>query len=286
MKSGKRIWDSSGSGALLKICNSFCDIRCKQNRPSPLPLFILFEPIRLRAVFCTQLVVDLKNKLLISFFVLCLYAPGVMAQADSLSSKHALGAEVVLTNSGFGLGGFVSSVLSGDYSLLIEASLGSVKDEREVAFFDRFGQRDVPNKANFLLELPIQVGLQKRLFKSQIEDNFRPFIHLSIGPVLGWKYPYFDDENKNGAFDSDERTFDVLSGLPNGSIEPGLGAGFFLGAHFGQPGGEHRGVRLGYRLTVYKNKIALLEPSIKPPTRRIGSPVIMVYFGKLLPRGR
>ncbi len=205
-----------------------------------------------------------------------------MAQVDSVFVERAIGAEVVLTNSGFGLGGFVSRTLPGDYSMIINLSIGSVKDEREVAFFDRFGQRDVPNKANFLLEIPIQIGVQKRLFRTQIEDNFRPFLHLSVGPVLGWKYPYFDDENKNGSVDNDEQTFDVLSGLPRGSIEPGLGGGFYVGAHFGPPGEEHRGVRLGYRYTVYKNKIELLEPSIKPPTRHFGSPVIIVYFGKLL----
>ncbi|MBT6424110.1 MAG: hypothetical protein HOK26_03045, partial [Bacteroidetes Order II. Incertae sedis bacterium] len=74
-----------------------------------------------------------------------------MAQVDSVFVERAIGAEVVLTNSGFGLGGFVSRTLPGDYSMIINLSIGSVKDEREVAFFDRFGQRDVPNKANFLL---------------------------------------------------------------------------------------------------------------------------------------
>ena len=211
---------------------------------------------------------------------------GAMAQVDSLETaealhnNRALGIKVVLTNSGFGLGGYTSRAVGTDMRLSLELVLGAAKDEREVAFFDRFGRRDVPNKANYLLEIPFHVGFERRLFRSKIEDNFRPFFLVSGGPLLGWAYQYFDDDNDNGLLDDDERSYDIISGVRHGHIEPGLSFGLFLGAHFGQDGKSSQGVRIGYRLSYYKNEIALLDQSIKAPSRSIATPVISVYFGR------
>jgi hypothetical protein len=210
-------------------------------------------------------------------------AVSATAQVDSLDTYRALGVQVVLTNSGFGLGGYASRSAGTDLRLSLELVLGAAKDEREVAFFDRFGRRDVPNKANYLLELPIHVGLERRLFRSKIENNFRPFVLVTGGPLLGWAYPYFDDKNGNTLLDSDERSFDIISGVRHGHIEPGLSFGVFIGAHFGDRSSESQGVRIGYRLSYYKNEIALLDESIKDPSRSIGTPVISVYFGRSRP---
>ena len=218
-------------------------------------------------------------KRILILIVFLFWATSAVAQTDS--TAVSIGVQVVLSNSGFGLGGLVSKPVEGNYSLVFDFSVGATNDEREVAFFDRFGQRDVPNKANYLLEIPLHIGFQKRLFRSKIEDNFRPYFQVSGGPVIGWRYPYFDDENGNNAYDSDERTFDVLSGLPNGSIEPGIGASIAIGAFFGESNRLSQGVRIGYRTTAYRNPIALLEPSIKTPSRRIGTPVISLVLGGL-----
>jgi len=211
---------------------------------------------------------------------LALGASPAVAQTDSLGVQRALGLQVVLTNSGFGLGGFVSRDLDHNVRISFEASLGAAKDEREVAFFDRFGRRDVPNKANYLVEIPIQIGIEKRVFRSRIEDNFRPFVLATAGPLLGWAYPYFEDKNRNKLLDDEERTFDLISGIRYGHLEPGASFGLYVGANFGTPGKTSQGVRLGYRLSYYKNTIALLEASIKEPSRRLGTPVITVYFGR------
>jgi hypothetical protein len=201
--------------------------------------------------------------------------------ADSLRSPMGRGIEVILTNSGFGLGGFLGAPLGENTLWRLEAGLGVVKDEREVAFFDRFGGRDVPNKANYLLELPVQVGLERRLFASRIEADFRPFVSVAAGPVLGWVYPYYDDENENGTLDTDEPTHDVISGLPNGTLHTGLTLSAHFGARFGPISRPGYGVRFGYRMTQYRQAVALLDGAIRPAQRRFGSPVITVYFGRL-----
>lgn len=204
------------------------------------------------------------------------------ADEDTVDTRRTgYGAQVLLTNSGFGLGGFLTRGLSPDVTFVIDGAISPVRDEREVAFFDRFGQKEVPNKANYFIVVPVHVGFQRRMFRSRIEDNFRPFVQLSAGPTLGWKYPYFEDENENSFLDRDERVYGVVSGIGRGSAEFGAGGSLTLGANFGEAGRTSYGVRIGYRFTVFQNPVELIDDSIKPPERFIGSPVMMVYFGAL-----
>ena len=199
---------------------------------------------------------------------------------DPRDPANGLGGQVLLTNSGFALGGYYSRIVGNDFTFIFELSLGGGKDEREVAFFDRFGGRDLPNKANFLLMMPIQFGIEKRLFRTKIEDNFRPFVHFAAGPTIGWLSPYFEDDNQNGALDDGEKTFDVLSAMPKGHIEMGIGGTIALGAYFGKASGIVQAVRVGYTFTHFLDEISLLEPSIRQPGHFLGTPVILVSFGK------
>lgn len=227
--------------------------------------------------------------LIIGCLVLLAAFPSQAQEADT-SAVHVgrdvgrdvgRGGQVILTNSGFGLGGFLSRALTDGWSLRLDAGVGAVKDEREVAFFDRFGRRDVPNKANYLVELPLLIGVERQLFASRIEANFRPFMSVSAGPTLGWLYPYFDDENENGLLDETEPTYDVLSGLSGGSLRTAVTVSASFGARFGSINQSGYGLRFGYRFTRYTRDIALLEPQIKTPGRRFVTPVVTVYFGTL-----
>ncbi len=195
-------------------------------------------------------------------------------------APRGLGAQVLLTNSGFGLGGYARKLLRDDQTATLEISLSAAEDEREVSFFDRFGDRDVPNKRTYLLEIPVYIGLERRLFRPFIEDNFRPYFHIAGGPVLGWNYPYFRDENGNDTFDEGERTFGVVSGLFRGNLVPGLGLSISIGANFGELEGLTQGVRLGFRMNVYNEPIELLEPSVKAADNVLTTPFIMFHFGR------
>lgn len=207
------------------------------------------------------------------------------AQVEEEEKEHpygtGLGAEVLLTNSGFGLGGYYHRALTASMSFLIEMSLGAGKDEREVAFFNRFGQKDIPNKANYLLMLPAQIGVRQRLFKESIEDNFRPYLQLSSGPTLGWEYPYFRDENGNGVLDDGEKVYDALGALPKGHVRLGIGGTVALGAQFGRSRKTTQGVRLGYTFTYFFEGIQLLEPDVQEARHFFGSPTISILFGRL-----
>ncbi|MDX1546436.1 MAG: hypothetical protein R3247_05580 [Rhodothermales bacterium] len=224
----------------------------------------------------------------VCLFALLLVGPWSLARAQDAEPEEppdfgtGAGAEILLTNNGFGLGGYFSIGLGEVTSLFVEASLGAGKDEQELKFFRGFGDGFVPNKRNYLLMLPVHFGIQQRLFREQIEDNFRPYFHLTGGPAVGWVYPYFDDRNANDVFDEDiDRRYDVLTAFPKGRARFGFGATVALGAYFGTSPRTSQGVRFGYTFTYFPDGIQLLEPDVKPPQQRFGSPVISITFGRL-----
>lgn len=192
-----------------------------------------------------------------------------------------LGLQILLTNSGFGLGGYYSRSVSPATSFLLEASLGAGKDERELKFF-RFGSSYIPNKANYLLMMPVHAGVFHRLFQESIEDNFRPFLQATTGPTLGWTYPYYRDANGNAQFDQGEHTYDSIGGLPHGELRVGVGGTVAIGAHFGLSKKVTQGVRIGYAFTYFLEGVQLLEPGVEDAQHFFGTPTITLIFGRLL----
>lgn len=192
-----------------------------------------------------------------------------------------LGFQILLTNSGFGLGGYFFRSINNSTSFMTDLSLGAGKDERELKFF-RFGSSFIPNKANYLLMMPLQAGLIHRLFRNAIEENFRPYIQVTAGPTLGWEYPYFNDENGNGQFDREEDSYDSIGALPKGELRMGIGGTIAIGAHFGLSRKVTQGVRIGYSFTHFLQGIQLLEPQVQEAQQFFGTPTITLTFGKLL----
>jgi hypothetical protein len=202
-------------------------------------------------------------------------------EMDENPYGSGLGFQILLTNSGFGLGAYYHRALFPGTSFMSEASLGAGKDERELKFF-RFGSSFIPNKANYLLMLPIQAGIIHRLFRNSIEDNFRPYVQLTVGPTFGWEYPYFEDENGDGNYDREERTYDSIGAIPKGDLRVGLGGTLALGAHFGSSRKLTQGVRIGYSFTQFFQGIQLLEPDVQEAQHFFGTPTITLTFGRIL----
>ena len=211
--------------------------------------------------------------------------------ADVRRNPYGTGAggALLLTNSGFGLGGYYNRAWGPRTSFRAELSLGAGKDEREIKFFG-YGRSQIPSKANYLLMLPLQLGVQRRLFRETIEDNFRPYLQLTAGPTLGWVYPYFDDRNGNGLLDDagedPERTYDSFTALPKGHARFGMSGMLAIGAHFGLSRRVTQGLRIGYAFTYFSEPVQLLEADVPGSAHRyFGTPTISLTFGRLY-RGR
>ncbi len=191
------------------------------------------------------------------------------------------GGQILLTNNGFGLGGYYRREVNATTSFLVEASLGPGKDDRELKF-SQYGRNFIPNKRNYFLMSPVHIGIQHRLFSEHIEENFRPYLHVTGGPTLGWEYPYFGDENGNNLYDEDiDQPYDIFSAFPRGRMRFGLGGMLALGANFGSSRRVTQGIRFGYALNYFLEGIQLLEPEVKGAQKLFHSPVISITFGKL-----
>ncbi|NND72137.1 MAG: hypothetical protein HKN43_11225 [Rhodothermales bacterium] len=226
--------------------------------------------------------------------LVCLSA--TLAQLSPVNERvptRLQGLEFVLTNSGFGIGGFFQDSLSTRFNFIGEIRIAAGKDEREVAFFDRFGRRTIPGKANYLLIVPLSFGTQYRIFSERIENSFRPFIQFSGGPTFGWEYPYFEDCNGNGVFeleadcngngtidgpDEGERRLSSFDALPEGQLRTGVGASLGLGAHFGYGTKGVLGLKIDYTIAYFFNGIQLLEAPIKPRQSFFRTPTIAIFF--------
>ena len=192
-----------------------------------------------------------------------------------------LGLNIALTNSGFGFGGYLARSVSSTTSILADLMITTIKDEREQRFFNFFGESIIPNKENFLHVLPLQIGIQKRLFKESIEDNFRPYAHVAGGPTIGWVSPYYDDINGNGQRDLNEDTRDVISAFPKGHAEYGFGGTFAIGANFGVSKRVSQGIRFGYAFHWFPDGVQLLESAESSPEEFFGTPTLTLTFGRI-----
>ena len=226
-----------------------------------------------------------------------LLTSGVRAQDELLSSRQQMnpygtgaGLAIALTNSGFGFGGYYVHAIGSKSSLIGELQIAAGKDEREVKFFGYFGNSYIPDKANYFLMMPLQFGIQHRLFAESIEDNFRPFVQVMAGPTLGWEYPYFRDCDDDGVYDpsvqcasgGSERTYDAFTAFFRGRTILGAGGMIGFGAHFGLSKRMTQGVRLGYTFNYFLDDVDLLEAGVEGGAQRFfGSPTISIVFGRL-----
>jgi hypothetical protein len=205
------------------------------------------------------------------------------------------GGEIVLTSSGFGLGAFAMEPVARRTSFLIETSFGIVKDERETKYFGLTGSA-ILNKRTVLYALPVRAGLSQRLLARHIEPNVRPFVQASVGPTIGWTYPYFDDCNGNGVKDRGpvdcndngqieeaeaERTLGFFQAQQQARILVGAGGLVGPAPHLGY-GRRLLGLRLAYRWDYYPTGVALLEADIAARRRLFSTVQVSFTFGQLV----
>ncbi len=103
---------------------------------------------------------------------------------------NAWGVDVLIGESGFGLGTFYRHSFSTKSTGFIDFSISESKDEREFEFVDYFGRTFVAGKKNRVFFLPLNLGIQYRLFENTLTDNLRPYLSGGIGPNLFITTPY------------------------------------------------------------------------------------------------
>jgi hypothetical protein len=164
---------------------------------------------------------------------------------QSLNRRNALGLDLLVSNSGFGLGGFYRRQYTDDLYGFGAFSISEVKDDREIELYDYYtGETFVPDKVNRFLLIPLFFGVQDRLFREDIADNFRPYITAAVGPTLVYSAPY-------------DREF--FNSLGHGQAHFTLGGYVGFGAFFGFDQNTLMGVSFRYYFIPLKNQIESLE---------------------------
>ncbi len=148
-----------------------------------------------------------------------------------VSLLDAWGVDILISNNGFGLGGFLRHEYSEDLSGTMTLAFSEAKDNNEVEYVDYYGQTIVPGKINRFILVPLHVGVQYRIFAEDILDNFRPYINAAIGPTLVFSSPY-------------AREF--FNSLGYGQAHYTIGGYVGLGAFFGSAHESLSGVNIRY----------------------------------------
>jgi hypothetical protein len=204
----------------------------------------------------------------------------------SVSYGTGSGVAILLNEYGFGLGGLFRAELRPGTSALVEVGLGAGKDAREQQFFvGIFGDTVTPFKRNYVLLAPLHMGVEQRLFREQIEDNFRPFVQLAAGPAAAYQWPYFRDVDEDGLRDEGEELYGPFGGFAEGSFRLGVGGIVSAGAYFGRSRRSAQGIRFGYQAQYFFAPVQLLEPDpeVENPERQFfGTPVVTFYFMRLV----
>ena len=113
----------------------------------------------------------------------------ILSSAEQLAPRpdyhNAWGLDVLVSNDGFGLGTFYRREFTEDLFGFAMFSISESKDEREFEQYDYYyGVSYVPGKLQRFMVLPLTFGLQYRLFREDITDNFRPFVNAGAGPTM------------------------------------------------------------------------------------------------------
>ena len=162
-----------------------------------------------------------------------------------IEKRNALGLDVLVSNSGFGLGAFYRRPYTDDLYGFATFSISEAKDDREVEQIDILtGQTFVPGKVNRFLLVPLIFGVQQRLFREDIADNFRPYVTAAFGPTLVYSTPY-------------DREF--FNSLGHGQAHYTLGGYVGFGAFFGFDPRNLIGLSFRYYVVPLKNEIESLE---------------------------
>ncbi|MCK9410318.1 MAG: hypothetical protein WCX28_14295 [Bacteriovoracaceae bacterium] len=145
----------------------------------------------------------------------------------------AWGVDILLSNNGFGFGGFYRHEYSRNIFGTVTFGIAESKDDNEVEYYDYWGQSYAPGKINRFLLIPVLFGVQYRLFADDITDSFRPYVNAGAGPTMVLVHPYRDE----GTGEQMDYFRSLGLARPRYTLGGYIGAGAFFGADMGSLSG-------------------------------------------------
>lgn len=166
--------------------------------------------------------------------------------------KNAFGMDLIFSEGGFGLGTFYRRTVSEAITLFTDFSISEAKDPQEFTYtyidYSGLTQTETPGKINRAFILPLNFGMQYRVFKNVIFDNLRPYIDAAIGPSMVVTTPY-------------AREF--FNAFGKAQARYTIGGYFGIGANFGLDKSSLVGLNIRYYIIHFFNQgIEIMDTSI------------------------
>lgn len=192
----------------------------------------------------------------------------VIRNTSNIQSEYnsGFGFNVVMNNFGFGLGGEYRKVVGPSTELMATLRIGGLRDASEQTFTDYFfGQQIIPNKYQRAFAFPLLLGIRHRLFTNIIQEDYRFFVSASMGPVMSFSYPYFDDANNNGYREQFTNYFeqinDIFTGWSDGDWHLGGTGEMKIGLDIGANFARLNSIEFGYYFYYFPDGIQLMMPN-------------------------
>lgn len=175
---------------------------------------------------------------------------------------NAWGIDLMIGDSGFGLGGFYRHLVVENITFFTDISFSESKDDREFTFVDQFGRTFTVGKINRIFQIPLNFGVQYRLFAEDLADNLRPYINAGVGPALIITTP------------SSEEFFSAFS---KAQLKIAAGGYVGFGANFGVDQSSLIGINFRYYyIKLFGDGVESLEGR---PKNVIGGFFVTINFG-------
>jgi hypothetical protein len=123
---------------------------------------------------------------------LCFFIQIVSAQdfdEEIYNEKKQGGFVFSMAETGSGLGGFFAWPLINHFHLGLTLDVFFIRDSRQLDFYDPFYGPITINKKNNVYLFDFLVTLKRRFFAQELDDSFRPFLSVAIGPYYGMNFP-------------------------------------------------------------------------------------------------
>lgn len=188
-----------------------------------------------------------QNFLNISFLLGMIFSAVIFPQglgeiAEEKSAEifpdNSFGVDLLFGEGGFGLGAFYRTQLNNSLTAFADFSISEAKDDKEFEFVDFYGRTIVLGKKNRILLMPLNVGVQQRLFSGALGDNLRPYLNAGVGPSYVVTTPYEHEFFKSLKYAQGQFT---------------IGGYFGFGANFGLDKKNLVGINLRYYIIHFFN---------------------------------
>ncbi|PKL86939.1 MAG: hypothetical protein CVV22_02285 [Ignavibacteriae bacterium HGW-Ignavibacteriae-1] len=188
------------------------------------------------------------------------------------SINYALGGDLLISDSGFGIGLFYHRFMSNSTVLFSSLYISGARNSNEFDEYDYVNNTwQVNNKINRLFRFPLMFGVQQFVFQQSLDESLKPFISLGFGPTFILENPYTYNKVPNGEI------IGWFEAFNHSQWHTRMGGFIGVGAYFGKISESLFGVNVKYYYVPFGDEG--LESIAGLPIKNFGGLFISLTIG-------